>query len=308
MLVNLIEFREWGIMENYYDKVQKTLIIILVLNLIIATLKIFYGYYAGILSISSDGYDSFLDAIGNLVAIVAVILAKKPKDKKHPYGHVKIETFASLLIGVSLMYVSYEIIVVAYEKLLNPTNIEVSLISFIVMIASLLIKIFLSRYERRIGEELNSDLLIADSQHTKSDVLATCIVIIGLVLMHLGLSIIDPILSVIIALIIIRTGLSILKENFNILIDANIFSTTQIYNHVCDIDGVVNIHNIRTRGTKSNVFVDMHLVVDSGISMKEAHDISEKVEEKLKDDFTEIKEVIIHLESEEGMDNLEEFE
>ena len=295
-------------MEKYYDDVRNTLIIILILNLIIACAKIFYGYYSGILSITSDGYDSSLDAIANLVAIIAVIIAKKPKDKEHPYGYAKIETFASILIGLSLIFVSYEILMSAYEKFINPTNIEISLISFIVMISTLIVKIILSQYEKRKGQQLGSDLLLADSKHTQSDILATSIVIIGLILMHLGLAIADPIISILIAVIIIKTGLSILKENLNILADANILPIDDLQNHVYGINGVENVHNIRTRGTTSNVFVDMHVVVDSHISIQKAHEISEKIEEKLKNEFTQIKEVLIHLESEEGMDDMEELE
>ena len=295
-------------MENYYDEVRSTLIIILVLNLIIAGAKISYGYYSGILSITSDGYDSALDAIANLVAIIAVIIAKKPKDKQHPYGHAKIETFASILIGLSLIFVSYEILMSAYEKFINPTNIEISLISFIIMIGTLIVNIVLSHYEKRKGQQLGSDLLLADSKHTQSDILATSIVIIGLILMHLGLGIADPIISLIIVLLIIKTGISILKENLNILADANIIPMEDIQDNICDIEGVVNVHNIRSRGTTSNVFVDMHVVVDSSIPMKKAHEISETIEKKLKNEFTQIKEVLIHLESEEGMDDMEEFD
>jgi len=295
-------------MENYYDEVRGTLIIILVLNLIIAGVKISYGYYSGILSITSDGYDSALDAIANLVAIIAVILAKKPKDKEHPYGHTKIETFASILIGLSLILVSYEILISAYEKFIHPTNIEINLISFIIMISTLIVNIILSQYEKRKGKQLNSNLLLADSKHTQSDILATSIVIIGLILMHLGLGIADPIISIIIACLIIKTGFSILKENLNILVDANILPTERIHDQICDIEGVENVHNIRTRGTTSNVFVDMHVVVDSNLSMKKAHEISEIIEKKLKNNFTQINEVLIHLESEEGMSDLEELD
>ena len=126
--------------------------------------------------------------------------------------------------------------------------------------------------------------------------------------MHLGLGIADPIISIIIACLIIKTGFSILKENLNILVDANILPTERIHDQICDIEGVENVHNIRTRGTTSNVFVDMHVVVDSNLSMKKAHEISEIIEKKLKNNFIQINEVLIHLESEEGMSDLEELD
>ena len=288
-------------MENYHGDVKKVILVVLILNTIMAIIKIGYGFYSGILSISADGYDSLLDSIANIVAFIAVSLSGRPKDKGHPYGYHKIETFASILIGISLILVSYEIISQAFDKFLHPQTLEVSLIGFVLMITTLLINIALSRYEKIKGKQLKSDLLMADSDHTKSDVMVTSIVIFGLILIRLNLSIIDPIISIIIALIIIKTGIDILKNNFNILLDANVIPTANIYNILYKIDGVKNIHNVRTRGTSSNVSVDLHLVVDSDLTMKEAYSISKCCKETLIDSYDEINEVLIHLESEDGM-------
>lgn len=288
-------------MTDYHGEVKKVIMVVLILNIMMATVKIGYGYYSGILSVSADGYESLLDSIANIVAFVAVSLSSRPEDKNHPYGYTKIETFASIIIGISLIMVSYEIITQSIEKFIHPPAIEVSSIGFIIMISTLLVNIALSRYEKKKGEELKSDLLMADSDHTKSDVLVTSIVIFGLVLVRLNLTIIDPIISIIIALVIVKTGVDILKNNFNILLDANVMPTANIYNIVNKIDGVENVHNIRTRGTTSNVYVDMHLVVNSNMTMKEAFDISTCCKESIIDSYDEIKEVLIHLESEEGL-------
>ena len=288
-------------MNDYHSEVKKVLLIGLTLNIIMASLKIIFGYYSGILSISADGYDSLLDAVANIIAMVAVYLSARPINKNHPYGYHKIENFASLVVGFSLLVVSYEVITQAIDKILNPQPIEVSFMAFIIMIITLLINIALSRYEKHKGEELKSDLLIADSNHTKSDVLVTSIVIIALILMYFNLSFIDPIISIVITLIIIKTAIDIFKTNFKILLDANIIDASMIKELICDVDGVVDIHNVRSRGTSSNVFVDMHMVVDSNLSMKEAHDIAEYCEEKIINEIDEVKEVLIHLESKEGM-------
>ncbi|RAP51894.1 MAG: hypothetical protein BZ133_02080 [Methanosphaera sp. SHI613] len=294
-------------MANYHGEVKKVIMIVLVLNIIMASLKVSYGLYSGILSICADGYESLLDSVANIVAYIAVSLSGRPEDKGHPYGYDKIETFASILIGISLILVSYEIINQAFDKFLHPQTLEVSSIGFVIMIGTLLINIALSFYEKKKGQELKSDLLIADSDHTKSDVMVTSIVIFGLILVRLNLSIIDPIISIIIALIIIKTGIEILKNNFNILLDANVIPTANIYNIVYKIDGVRNIHNVRTRGTTSNVYVDMHMVVDSDLSMKEAYEISEQCKKSLIDSYDEIKDVLIHLESEEGLYDAKEL-
>lgn len=288
-------------MNDYHGEVKKVIMIVLILNIIMATLKIGYGLYSGILSISADGYESLLDSLANIVALVAVSLSSRPEDKSHPYGYHKIETFASIIIGISLIIVSYEIINQAFDKFLHPQTLEISMIGFIIMISTLLINIALSRYEKKKGKQLKSDLLIADSDHTKSDVMVTGIVILGLILVHFNLSIIDPIISIIIALIIIKTGIDIIKNNFNILLDANVIPTANIYNLAYKVDGVENIHNVRTRGTTSNVYIDMHMVVSSDKSVKEAYQISCLVKKTLIDSYEEVKDVLIQIESEEGI-------
>ncbi len=288
-------------MNDYHGEVKKVIMIVLILNIIMATLKIGYGVYSGILSISADGYDSLLDSLANIVAYIAVSLSSRPEDKNHPYGYAKIEAFASILIGISLIIVSYEIISQAFDKFLHPQTLEISTVGFIIMITTLLINIALSRYELKKGKQLKSDLLIADSDHTKSDVLVTSIVIFGLILVRFNLSIIDPIISIIIALIIIKTGIEILKNNFNILLDANVMPTANIYNIVYKIDGIDNIHNVRTRGTTSNVYIDMHMVVSSDLTVKEAYQKACLVKKNLIDEYEEVKDVIIQIESEEGI-------
>ena len=282
--------------------------IVLVFNVIIASVKIIYGYYANVLSISADGYDSGLDALANIIALVAIIFASKPENKKYPYGYAKIETFASLAIGFSLLFVSIEIISSAIDKFNGHSEPMVSTVSFIIMFAALLANYAISIYEKRKAKEYHSDVLMSDSQHTKSDVLVTGVVLIGLVFMKLGYSIVDPILSIIIAIAIIYTGLKIVHKELSVLLDKNQISAVDIINFLMRNDNIYNIHNVRTRGTSSKVYVDMHMVVDSGLTMKEAHDISELCEKAIKEKYPQVCEVLIHLESLEGMEDAVELE
>ncbi|MDO5825024.1 MAG: hypothetical protein BZ137_02685 [Methanosphaera sp. rholeuAM130] len=286
-------------MKNYHGEVKKVLMIGLTLNIIMATLKIAVGYYSGILSVTADGYDSFLDAVANIIAMLAVYLSARPMDKNHPYGYAKIENFASLVVGFSLLLVSYEVFTQAIDKFLHPQTIEVSSVAFVIIIATLLVNIGLSRYEKIKGEELKSDLLIADSSHTKGDVLVTSIVLTALVLMYFDLSFIDPVISIIITVIILKTAVDIFKTNFRILLDANMLETEKIEELISGVEGVVDVHNIRTRGTTSSVYVDMHIAVDSRLSVRKAHDISDRCEKIILNAMDEVKEVLIHIESDD---------
>ncbi len=288
-------------MEQYFKDVNRILMIILILNILVASIKIFYGMHSNILSITSDGYDSLFDAVSNIVGILAIYLASKPMDKEHNYGHSKIETFASLLIVILLFLVSYDIATSAIERFSGTVVPSITVNSFIVLIVTLLINLAFSRYERRKGLELNSDLLISDSKHTMSDVLATAVILVGLVFMRMGLTIVDPILSIFIALLILRTAIDILINNLNILLDKSVMTDEEIKDALTVVEQVNDIHNIRTRGTPSQVFVDMHIVVDGNLTVEKSHVIAHECENEIKSKYPNVIDVLIHVEPEEGL-------
>ena len=288
-------------MDNYYDKVRRVLLVVLFSNLILGLIKVLYGYNTNVLSITADGYDSLLDALTNIIGIAAVYISGKPSDKEHRYGHSKVETFASLLISGTLFIVAYEIITAAIERFFNHVIPSISPSTYAVLIITLLLTVLVSRYEKKMGEKYNSDLLVTDSEHIKSDALATAIIILSLVFIQNGLTLLDPILSLGISLLIIRTGFNIMKTNLDILLDINILDCDDIKNELNNIYGVKHIHNIRTRGTKSSVHVDMHLVVDDNISITQANQISRCCKRTLHNKFPEITEILIQVEPSSGM-------
>lgn len=288
-------------MNMYYPEVKKTLFIILILNLIVAIIKISYGLYSNILSISVDGYHSLFDGLSNIVGIIGITLASKPSNKQHPYGFAKIETLCSIIIGIFLFSIGFEVITEVIERINTPFIGIISIESFIVMFITMLINIGVSRYEKNKGEQLKSDFLISDSKHTKSDIYATLSIIIGLILMTMGFTIIDSILSIIIALIIFKIGYSIIHKNLKILLDLNIIPPDDIKRNLMKINGVNHVHNIRTRGTEANIAVDMHICVDSNISVEESSYIYKQCERVIYDKYSEVKDIIIKIEPEDGI-------
>jgi cation diffusion facilitator family transporter len=290
-----------GNMKNYHNEVKKVLMVVLTLNIIMASIKITFGYYSGILTISADGYDSLLDAVANIIAVTAIYISSRPKSKNHPYGYTKIENFASIIIGFLLLLVSYEIFTQAIDKFLHPQTIEVGYAAFAIMIMTLVMKMIIAHYEKSMGQKHKSDLLIADAGHTRSDVWVTAIVLIGLVLMQFDLTFIDPLISIVIMLIIIKTAIDIFRLNFGVLLDSSRIECDEIIELICDVDNVVDIHNVRTRGTTSDVYVDMHLVVCDDLSIKQAHQTAHICEERILNALDEVTEVLIHIESEDGL-------
>ena len=119
---------------------------------------------------TADGFHSLTDGTSNIIGIIGIGFALKPRDEDHPYGHKKFETLAGLGIAMMLFFVSIDIIKGAFAKFFNPVTPNVTVESIIALVVTLIINIFVSTYENKKGKELNSDILIADSMHTRSDI------------------------------------------------------------------------------------------------------------------------------------------
>ena len=176
-------------------QVERVLWIVLVLNLVVAASKYFYGLASGSASMQADGIHSVFDSLGNVIGLVGISLAARPADAGHPYGHSKFETYGSLAIGVLLLFAAFEVGSSAVEKLVAGTyTAQVTPVSFIVMVGTLVVNLFVTLYERRAGKRLKSEILAADAAHTLSDAFVSIGVIVGLGFVVAGFPMADPII------------------------------------------------------------------------------------------------------------------
>ena len=167
--------------------IRRVLWIVLMLNLAVAAAKYVYGVISGSASMQADGIHSVFDSAGNVVGLVGIALAVRPADEGHPYGHAKFETYASLAIGALLLLAAFEVGSSAIAKLVSGVfTVEVTPISFAVMIGTLAVNLGVTTYERRCAKRLKSEVLAADANHTLSDALVSVGVIVGLVAVSLG--------------------------------------------------------------------------------------------------------------------------
>ncbi|SNX53860.1 cation diffusion facilitator family transporter [Thermoanaerobacterium sp. RBIITD] len=280
-----------------FKKIKEVLIIILVLNIIVALAKILYGLYIKSASMMADGYHSLSDSSGNIVGLVGIYLASKPEDKEHPYGHKKFETFSSIFISVMLFFVSFNILKEAYSRFITPVIPKITIDSFIIMIATLIVNIFVFTYEYNQGIKLKSDILVSDSLHTKSDIFVSVSVLVTLIALKFKVTpYIDPIMSVIIAVFIIKAGIEIIKHSSDILCDRIVVDSKKIHDIAVSIKGVLSCHQIRSRGREDDINIDLHIMVDPNENIRDAHDIASELEEKLKKEIPGVTEVIVHIE------------
>ena len=284
--------------DKNYKKIQYILFAILILNIIVAVSKIVMGNISKSSAMSADGFASLADGLSNVIAIVGVYLASKPEDEDHQYGHGKIEIITGLIIGLFLLYAGFNVVMEAIGKIKDPVDINISPLSLLVMLFTLVINIIVAYYEYKKGNELNSPILIADSLHTKSDIFVTVGVIIALILIRLGMPyILDPVASFVVSLMIFSAAYNVFKENINILIDVKIVDDKEVKNLVMtEYPCVKEMHKIRSRGTKNNVFMDMHIQVDPKMTVEESHRLMHNIERTIQKNIEENAHVIIHIE------------
>jgi cation diffusion facilitator family transporter len=281
--------------QSYYKNVRRVLIIVLVLNIAVALSKMVYGWFTNSLSMVSDGFHSLFDGTSNVIGIIGIMIASRPPDKIHPYGHEKFETFASLGIAFLLFITCFEILQSAVLRLYNPQTPDITLVSFLIMGITILINIIVSQYERNQGKRLGSSILIADSIHTRSDVYVSIAVIIGFIAIQMGFTIVDPIIAIIIAILIAKMGVEIIKSSSSVLMDSAPLDENTIRDIVLSVPKVKESHKIRSRGLPSHIYVDLHVTPKSCYSVSEAHKIAHDVENKLKSSIPGIEDVVVHM-------------
>ena len=277
-------------------KVRQVLLYTLFLNIAVALAKIIYGHAIGSVSMLSDGIHSSADGASNVIGLIGIWIASQPPDESHPYGHRKFETLSTIAIAVLIFGAGLEILRKSYDRLQSPSGIEVTYVSFIVMAVTLMVNVGVMLYEAKKGRELKSDFLIADSMHTKTDIFISISVIISLIAAKIGYPIIDVMAALVITVFIARMGYSILKSAAAVLTDSARINPEEIQKLAGGIEGVMECHEIRTRGNHDYVCIDLHCLVDPEISVRDAHRVAHAVEEVIKNKFPSVADVVVHIE------------
>ncbi|MBP2641713.1 MAG: putative cation efflux rotein [Firmicutes bacterium] len=278
-------------------QVKKVLWIILFANLIVAVTKIIIGSIIQSSSMTADGFHSLTDGVSNIIGLIGIGLASKPVDKNHPYGHKKYEFLTSLFIGGMLLVIVAKIVLEAIERIVDPIIPQFGAETIAALIATLVVNFVVCVYENRQGKRLNSFILISDSLHTKSDIYVSLGVLLTLIGIKLGAPpIIDPIMSIIVGGFIIRAAVDIIKSTSEVLVDKASVDLASIQAVAKSFAQVADVHEIRSRGSDTDVYVDMHIIIDPTMNIEEAHGLVHEIEEKLKSEINPHIQVMVHTE------------
>lgn len=284
-------------------EVRNVLIVTLILNLAVMGLKIFVGLTIGSLSLQADALHSLTDSANNVLGLIASRFSSPQPDRRHPYGHQKFEAVGALGIAAFLGIACLEILKGAGERILqggSPLTIAGTELWILLIVVG--INIFVAFYERNVGQRVRSPILIADAYHTMSDVWISITVLAGLLgiwqskrLNLPQLEWLDVILAFPVALLVIYSGWKVLTANLPWLVDEIAIAPETIHQIVMEVPGVVNCHDIASRGLLGRqVFIEMHLVVDAR-DVPAAHKITEEVETRLEEHFSPVR-ILIHVE------------
>jgi cation diffusion facilitator family transporter len=291
------------IMQDNRSTIRKVLIITLLLNLFVVGLKASIGYATGAISLIADALHSVTDSANNVLGLITIKFSSPYPDREHPYGHQKYEAIAALAIAGFLGIACFEIFKSAINRLLHGGKpVIISGPELWLLVIVLAVNIFVVLYERKEGQRVQSPFLIADANHTMSDVWVTLTVLAGLIGVWQGnilkipqLQWLDVILSFPVGILILKSGWEILKENVPALVDEIAIAPEVIHQLVMEIPGVVNCHEIASRGIVGRqVFIEMHLIVNAD-DVRTAHQITEEVEAKLTEKYPPVR-VLIHVE------------
>ena len=290
--------------ENFENKkynIKKVTIVGMIVNIVLSVMKLIIGFIGNSQALIADGIHSFSDLTTDFSIIFGVKFWLQPADREHPYGHHKIELLVTIVIALILMIVGFSILFKAIFSL-NSSDIQDApeIITFFIALISIISKEVLYRYTMKQSETLKSTALKANAWHHRSDAISSIPVAVAIIVSSIfpKLIFIDYIGAVIVSVFIIYPSFKMIKDAVSNLLDESVDKKTfeEISNIAQNIPNVINAHDIRTRKIGEAIFVDMHILVDKNITVKEGHDIAKAVKRTLLEQNTNILDVLIHIE------------
>jgi len=257
-------------------------------NALLVVLKLVVGLFTGSISVLSEAAHSAVDLVASGIAFFSVRAAELPEDEEHPYGHGKIENLSAvieaLLIFGAAGYILYE----AYHRLHQAHRVERLELAGLVMGVSAVANWLISRHLERVARATDSPALLADAHHLRVDVYTSAGVLAALVLIRLtGLALLDPAIAVVVACLIVKVAWDLTREASGGLLDQALpADERERLKTVLDAEpGVLGYHRVRARKSGGQRHIDLHLLVDPGLSLQQGHALAEKVEDDIRAAF-----------------------
>ena len=277
-----------------------------VLDLTLGIAKIIIGYLAHSQALIADGIHSLSDLGTDFMVLWAARHAHRKPDRDHPYGHGRIETVATVALGMALVAVAAGIAWESLHRLFEPDLLlQPGPLALAVAVVSVLSKEWIYHYTMRVAKRYNSNMLKANAWHSRTDAISSIVVVIGIIGVMLGYPFLDAVAAVVVALLIAKIGWDLSWSSLRELIDTALDAeeVKRIRDSILAVDGVRTLHMLRTRRSGGMAFVDVHLLVDPQVSVSEGHQIGERVRHTLLADSSDVGDVTVHIDPEDDERN-----
>lgn len=271
-----------------------------VIDLVLGVLKIVVGGLSSSAALIADGVHSLSDLATDFMVIVVLRLSHRGPDKDHPWGHGRYETVGTVALGTILIIVGlgmvYEIGMNVFHEGPQPIPGWPAILAALI---SVIAKEWIFRYSLKIGKALNSDLLIANAWHSRTDALSSIVVLVALIGATLGLWWLDALAAVIVAGMVGKIGWELVAKSVSELVDTALppERVSEYRNIVMSVDGVLSVHGFKTRATSNQALLEMHIQVKPYVSAAEAHFIGDTAVCALQQAFEDIDHVIFHIDT-----------
>lgn len=265
-------------------------------NMLLSIVKIVCGIIATSAAMIADGIHSMSDVFTTVGVIVGLKLSSKKADKKHPYGHERIESITALFLSIILFVVAIGIGYSGIKNIVTNNYTTPGTLAIAAAILSIVSKEAMYFYTMKYAKKINSTSLEADAWHHRSDSLSSIGALIGIIGARMGYRILDPLVAIVICIIIIKVSYDICKQSIDQLIDASASDEKikVMTSKIMDVNGVIKIDNLKTRKYASKLYVDVEISVDSDISVEEGHNIAMKVHKSIEED-KQVKHCMVHV-------------
>ena len=288
-------------MSNDFQKTANRVSLVSIMgNLALTAFKLLAGIIAHSSAMISDAVHSASDVLSTFVVIIGIRISSKESDKDHPYGHERMECVAAIILATILLITGLSIGVDAVRTIAGGHYGDLAvpgMLALAAAIVSIVTKEAMFWYTKINAKRIDSSALMADAWHHRSDALSSIGALIGIAFARLGFPIMDPIASLVICLFIAKAAYDIFKDAVNKMVDHACDEKTEEKLRSCAAkeEGVLGIDELRTREFGNKIYVDIEISADGNHTLWEAHDIAERVHDKLEEQFPKVKHVMVHV-------------
>ena len=264
-------------------------------NVLLFSVKLTIGLILSSLAVTADAFNNLSDAASSIISFIGVKMAGKPADAEHPFGHGRIEYIAALIVSFLVIEVGFTFFKSSISKILHPEEISFDLVPFVILILSILVKLWMAFFNNKLGKRIDSKVMLSTAADSLGDVITTSATVLSIIICHFTSINVDAIAGLIVSAIVIWSGISIAKDTLEPLIGERV--PAELYQKITDIvesyDGIVGTHDLIVHNYGPNrSMATIHAEVPNDINIDVSHEIIDKIERDVKKDLNIL--LVIH--------------